>query len=117
MTKKDKERQERIELEIIVDACDESEVQMGWVIQMVERTDYPFFAEAPIKKRGQEATYHRVEVVELGDVENYEGGDFSVGVDWHGTIISVPMLQLKNIEAAEETKNSIEDWQYWNRER
>jgi len=92
--KEDIERKNRIEDEIIVDACDESEVQMGWVMQMVERTHYPFFAEAPIKKRGQEATYHRVEVVELGDVENYE---------------------LKNIEADEETKNSIEDWQYWNR--
>jgi len=113
--KEDIERKNRIEDEIIVDACDESEVQMGWVMQMVERTHYPFFAEAPIKKRGQEATYHRVEVVELGDVENYEGGDFHVGVDWQGTILFVPMLKLKNIEADEETKNSIEDWQYWNR--
>ena len=115
MTEKDKKRQHRIDYEIIVDCYDDHEVNMGWTILMVERTHYPFFAEAPIKKRGQEPVYHRVEVVELGDVENYEGGDFYVGVDWKGVILFVPMLQLKNIEADEETTNAIEDWQYWNR--
>jgi len=44
MTERDEEREERIEMEIIVDAYTRDEQAMGWHIYLEETMDFPFDA-------------------------------------------------------------------------
>jgi len=44
MTERDEERDERIEMEIIVDAYTQNEQAMGWHIYLEETLDFPFEA-------------------------------------------------------------------------
>jgi len=112
--KENKEIQYRIDYEIIVDCYDEYEVNSGWAIYMDENLSFPFYAKAPIKKRGKKATYQRVEIVELHTTD-YEGGDFYVGADVGGIVVPVALLDLQDLEADEDTLVTIGDWVYYNR--
>lgn len=114
---KNKERQHRIDYEIIVDCYDDHEINMGWAIYMEEKMNFPFKADAPIRERSKGINYQRIEVVELETTEsNYEGGDFYLNIDWQGLLIPVPLSDLRNIEADEDTLEAIGDWKYWNGE-
>ena len=110
---KDPAREERIGDEIIVDANGEDEVLMGWLTYLQDNLACPFNAEcieqkqiSPLRK-GEKVT-----VLEL--VSEYDSGnDFFVLIEWSGRKMGVPLAQLKPLKVSKETKQAIEDWQYW----
>lgn len=105
----------RIRNEIIVDAYDDYEVNMGWYYYMEEKLNFPFHATVEIKTRGGGKESKRVEVVEL-DCDVEFGNDMTVGVTFGDYVHSVPLRSLIDIEADEDTLEAIGDWFYWNKQ-
>ena len=90
-TKEDKEREERIAMEIVVDAYDEEERAMGWYYYLDDTLGFPFRARclgkrstSPLKK-GDE-----VEVTGLADAEECEREMF-VTIRWERRKLDVPL--------------------------
>jgi len=111
--KEDEEREERIQMEIVVDANGPEEQAMGWYCYLENELHFPFRAKcmaqraiSPLRK-GQE-----VEVIELASGEECEHEMF-VGVAWEGRTLAVPLSQLGIIKADKATTQAVEDWYYW----
>jgi hypothetical protein len=107
------EREDRIEMEIVVDACDESERAMGWYYYLDEAIQFPFKARcigkqasSPLKV-GQE-----VEVLGLADTEEC-AHEIKVTIQWEADTLAVPLSQLEGIEIADMPRQAIADWHYW----
>ena len=112
--KKNSERENRIEMEIIVDAHDSEEQAMGWYYYLEEKLHFPFLATciaeraiSPLRK-GDE-----VEIVRMAPEEECQHEMF-VETRWETRTLAIPLSQLKPIaEADKDTREAIEDWHYW----
>ncbi len=109
----DKEREERIEMEIVVDAYDEEERAMGWYYYLEDKMRFPFNAKcikerriSPLKKG------EIIEVVGMAPEEDCENEMFTE-IKWKGRTLGVPLSQLEGIGVDEETLEAINDWHYW----
>lgn len=109
-----KAREKRIRDEVTVDAYGSEEVLTGWLIYLQDNLACPFTAEcieemkiSPLQK-GEKVT-----VLELIDADENLGGDFFVRIEWMGHKMGVPLSQLKPLKVSRETRQAIEDWQYW----
>lgn len=109
-----KAREERIREEVTVDCYGSEEVMVGWLTYLQDNLACPFQAEcikemkiSPLRK-GEKIT-----VLELIDADENLGGDFFVRIEWMGRKMGVPLSQLKPLKANKETRQAIEDWQYW----
>jgi len=107
-------REERIANEVTVDAYGSEEVMIGWLTYLQDSLACPFEAEcieerkiSPLRK-GEKVT-----VLELLDDDDDIGGNFFVCIEWGGRKLGVPLTQLKALKADKETRQAIEDWQYW----
>lgn len=112
--KVDKKREERIMMEIIVDAYDPEEQAMGWYYYLEEHLRFPFVATcvkeraiSPLRK-GDE-----VEIVGMAPEEECEHGMF-VRTPWEERTLAIPLSQVKPTASTdEETKEAVADWHYW----
>ncbi|MHC4177814.1 MAG: calcium-binding protein [Planctomycetota bacterium] len=112
--KKDPKREERISMEIVVDAYGPEERAMGWYCYLEETLEFPFTATciaeraiSPLRK-GDE-----VDVIEL-TAEDECGHEMSVGIRWERRPLGVPLSQLKPITHTDkQTKEAVADWHYW----
>ena len=109
-----KAREERIADEITVDTYGSEEVMVGWLTYLQEKLACPFEAEcieeeiiSPLRK-GEKVT-----ALELIDADENLDGDFFVLIEWSGRKMGVPLAQLKPLKTDKETKQAVEDWQYW----
>ena len=109
-----KAREKRIADEITVDAYGSEEVMVGWLTYLQDNLACPFEAEcieeeiiSPLRK-GEKVT-----ALELIDADENLGGDFFVLIEWGGRKMGVPLAQLKPLKTDKETKQAVEDWQYW----
>ena len=109
-----KAREERIANEVTVDAYGSEEVMVGWLTYLQDNLACPFQAEcieemkiSPLRK-GEKVT-----VLELIDADENLGGDFFVRIEWMGRKMGVPLTQLKPLKVSKETRQAVEDWQYW----
>lgn len=111
--KRDEEREERITMEIIVDAYGPEEQAMGWYYYLDENLAVPFtarcIAETPSSplRKGEE-----VEVTGMAPEENCMSEMFVI-VNALGRSFGVPLAQLEAPGADEETQEAIADWHYW----
>jgi len=110
---KDEEREERINMEIIVDAYGPEEQAMGWYNYLDDTLQFPFSARcianrviSPLEP-GDE-----VEVEGMAPAEECEHEMF-VLIQWKPHQFAVPLMQLEGIDVDEETQQAIEDWHYW----
>lgn len=99
--------------EITADANDDYEVMLGWMNYLEENVPFPFEAEcvqqrkiSPLRKG------ERVTALDLLS-EDDSRGEFFVLIEWSGRKMGVPLAQLKPLNVSKETKQAIEDWQYW----
>jgi hypothetical protein len=113
---RDEEREDRILMEIIVDANGPEEQAMGWYYYLEDQLKFPFRAKcdaqrttSPLRK-GQE-----VEVAGMAPEEECEHEMF-VTVSWEQRTLAVPLSQLTPIEAGQATQQAVEDWHYWVRQ-
>jgi Calcium binding len=110
---KDEEREERIRMEIIVDAHDSEERAMGWYYYLEENLQFPFRARCVAERAvsplrpGDE-----VEVVALPPEEECQHEMF-VQMRWERRTLAVPLSQLEGIAVDAQTQQAIEDWHYW----
>jgi len=111
--KRDKQREQRIQGEIVADAHDAEEQAIGWYYYLEEHLRFPFRAKciaqraiSPLRK-GQEA-----EVVGLAPAEECDREMF-VTLTWERRTLAVPLAQLEPIQADKMTRQAVEDWHYW----
>jgi hypothetical protein len=111
---RDEAREERITMEIVVDAYNESERAMGWYYYLEDKLQFPFLtrcvgerAISPLRV-GDE-----VEVFGMAPEGECEREVF-VTMPWeHKRTLAVPLSQLEVVHADEETRQAVEDWHYW----
>ena len=110
---KDEAREERIAMEIIVDAYGPEEQAMGWYNYLSDTLQFPFTARCTAHRAisplepGDE-----VEVLGIAPDEECEH-DMFVLVRWQGRKMAVPLSQLAVIDPDESIEEAIGDWHYW----
>jgi hypothetical protein len=111
--KRDEEREERIDMEIVVDAYDEEERAIGWYYYLAENMNFPFQAKWISRKRPEGRNVEVVEMFPADDCSHdmfvevqYQEGD----VD---DIFSARLFEINPIDVDEETAQVIADWHYW----
>ncbi len=110
---KDEAREERIHMEVIVDAYGPEEQAMGWYYYLSDTLQFPFSARCIARRAtsplevGDEA-----EVVGMAPEEECQH-DMFVLIRWRPHPLAVPLMQLEGIQVDEETQQAIEDWHYW----
>ena len=113
-TKKNPEREHRIEDEIIVDAYGPEEQAMGWYYYLEKKLQFPFPATciaeretSPLRKG------EKVEILGMAPEDQCQHEMF-VKIRWEKRGLAVPLSQLKPIAGAdEETREAVADWYYW----
>jgi hypothetical protein len=121
----DKIREERIVMEIIVDAYGPEEQAMGWYSYLDDKLSFPFKARCIAARRisplkvGEE-----VEVIGMAPEDDCMHEMF-VEIRWSDRTLAVPLAQIEPLEPDEEaeefdedwpydeTREAIEDWHYW----
>jgi hypothetical protein len=112
--KRDEAREERISMEIVVDAYDESERAMGWYYYLEDKLYSPFMTRC-VKERAISPLRVGDEVEVVGMAPEDEcGREMFVETPWeHKRALAVPLSQLEVVHADEETSQAVEDWHYW----
>ena len=115
MTRRDKDeaREERIEMEIIVDAYGPDEQVMGWYNYLNDTMQFPFAARCVALRTSSPLELgDEVEVVGMAPEDECEREMF-VLIKWKSRQLAVPLMQLEGVKVDEETQQAIEDWHYW----
>ena len=112
--KKDEEREERIGMEIVVDAYDEEERAMGWYSYLEDVLQFPFLARC-IAKRAVSPLRVRDEVEVIGMPPEEEClHEMFVMMRWDREEgLAVPLSQLEVVHGDKQTKQAVQDWHYW----
>jgi hypothetical protein len=113
--KRDAEREDRIAMEIVVDAYDASERAMGWYYYLEEQLQFPFTATC-IAKRAISPLRVKDEVEAIGmPGEDECSHEMFVTMRWDRKDgLAVPLSQLRpSSDTDEQTRQAIQDWQYW----
>jgi len=109
----DEAREERISMEIIVDAYGGEEQALGWYSYLEGTLQCPFLAHCTAERAT--SPLHggdEVEVVGLAPEEECRHEMF-VAIRWERHTLAVPLSQLAAIASDEATQQAIEDWHYW----
>jgi hypothetical protein len=111
--RKDEAREQRIDMEIVVDAYNEDERVMGWSCYLEDKLNVPFHARC-IEER-------EVSPLEVGDEVEVTGmspesdrlREMFVTILWGERDLAVPLGQLEVVKADKSTREGVEDWHYW----
>ena len=110
---RDEEREERIQMEIIVDAYGPEEQALGWYYYLESALGFPFRARCIAERATSPlAVGEEVEVVGMPPEEDCEH-EMLVLISWGHRTLAVPLAQLEGIGVDDETRQAIEDWHYW----
>jgi Calcium binding len=110
---RDEEREQRITMEIIVDAYTPQEQAMGWYYSLEDRLHFPFVASCTAERAISPLRVgDEVEVVGMAPDEECQHEMF-VLIRWERRPLAVPLVQLEGVGVDEQTRQVIEDWQYW----
>ena len=111
--KRDPLREERISMEIVVDAHDESERAMGWYYYLQDALRFPFMAKCVGKRTISPLRVgDEVRVIDMAPEEECEREMF-VSTRWNNADLAVPLAQLNPVKADEQTTQAVDDWHYW----
>ncbi len=110
---KDELREERIHMEIVVDAYGPEEQALSWYYYLEEQLPFPFRARCTVQRATSPLSIgDEVQVVGMPPLEECEH-DMLVNVKWKPRTLAVPLSQLEGIQLDEQTQQAIEDWHYW----
>lgn len=113
MPKIEESREDRIAMEIVVDAYGEEERAVGWYYYLEETLGFPFKAKCVSKREiSPLKPNEKVEVVGMASEGECEREMF-VTVKWDKRTFAVPLSQLVGVDVDEETREAIGDWHYW----
>ena len=110
---KDDEREERIDMEIIVDAYGPEERAMGWYNHLNDNMEFPFKAQCiATRSTSPLEPGDKVEVTGMAS-DNKCQHEMFVLIRWKSRKLAVPLSQLEGQQVDEETEQAIGDWHYW----
>ena len=113
MSKEDATREERITMEVVVDAYGTEERAMGWYYYLADKISFPFAAECiATDKRTPLELGERVTVEQMSG-ENYCGYEMYVDISWNSKALAIPLIQIRPLDADEDAIEAVEDWHYW----
>jgi hypothetical protein len=111
--KQDAEREERITMEVVVDAYGPEEQAMGWYYYLQDKMQFPFKAKCIAKRRiSPLAVGKKVTVLSMAPEDECEREMF-VEIEWDNDRLGVPLIQLEAMAEDTETEEAIADWHYW----
>lgn len=117
----DQEREDRITMEVVVDAYTSEERVLGWYYYLKRTLHFPFMATYMMQRRGvPEKEAKHVKVISMADEEECENEMF-VEVEWDGDVLPILLEELTfksgddelSEEMAAKTQEAIADWHYW----
>jgi hypothetical protein len=109
---RDQEREQRITMEIVVDAYTPEEQAMGWYYSLEDRLQFPFVARCTAERAISPLRVgDQVEVVGMAPDEECQHEMF-VLIRWERRGLAVPLVQLEGVAVDEQTRQVIQDWQY-----
>jgi hypothetical protein len=112
-SERDDAREERISMEIVVDAYDEEEQTAGWCAYLEEKLEMPFRARC-IKERAISPLRVGDEVEVVGFASDECAREMFVEIPWEGKRnLAVPLAQLEVVRGSQATHQAVEDWHYW----
>src|SRR6266480_4621393 len=98
---KDEEREERINMEIVVDAYGPEEQAMGWYNYLADTLQFPFTARCIVRRATSPLEPgDDVEVVGIAPDEECQHEKF-VMIQWKSRKLAVPLMQLEGIDVDE----------------
>ncbi|WP_239112910.1 calcium-binding protein [Halomicronema sp. CCY15110] len=110
---RDADREERITMEIVVDAYGPEEQAMGWYYYLAETLQFPFAATCRSQRRiSPLKPGATVEVLRIAPASECEREMF-VEIAWDDDALAVPLMQLAAPDADADTQQAIADWHYW----
>ena len=110
---RDDTREDRIHMEIVVDAYDSEERAMGWYYYLEEALHFPFLTRCTAQRAISPLRVgDEVEVLRMAPMEEC-GHEIFVMTRWERDGLGVPLSQLSVIHADEQTQEAVEDWLYW----
>ena len=110
---KDEGREERILMEVVVDANGPEEQAMGWYYYLADNLSFPFKAQCIAERRTSPLkTGEEVEVVEVASGDDCLHEMF-VEIRWSGRTLAIPLSQVEPIGTDDKTREAIKDWHYW----
>ena len=112
---RDKQREFRIEMEIVVDAYGEGERAMGWYYYLDDKLQFPFTATCTANRAISPLRVgDEVEVMGMPG-EDECSHEMFVSIRWdRKDALAVPLSQLKPAgDADERTREAIAVWHYW----
>lgn len=112
--KTDPECEERILMEIVVDAYDEEERALSWYYYLEDKLQFPFTASCTAERSMSPLRVKdKVEVLGMAP-ESDCGHEMFVMMRWEKRGLAVPLSQLKPARSVDdETRQAVEDWHYW----
>lgn len=106
-------RENRIAMEVVVDAYGSDERAMGWYYYLDEKLAVPFEARVGTELPSSPLNVgDKVEVLRMAPEQACET-DTLVWVRWPKRKLAVPMSQLVPLVDDEATNEAIADWHYW----
>jgi len=106
-------REDRIEMEVVVDAYGSDERAMGWYYYLDEKLAVPFEARVRIELPSSPLSVgDKVEVLGMAPEQVCEA-DMLVWVRWPRRKLAIPLSQLVALIDDEATNEAIADWHYW----
>lgn len=113
-TEKDHDREERIIMDIVVDAYGPEEQSMGWYYYLADTIQFPFAAKC--KSRRQISPLKvgdTVDAVGMADEDECQREMF-VNIRRDGDTLAIPLAQLDPVDVEDnDTIQAVEDWHYW----
>ncbi len=108
--KRDESREDRISMEIVVDAQDEAERAMGWYCYLEENLHFPFLTHC-IKERAISPLLvgDEIEIVGMAPEDECQHEMF-VETPWeHRRTLAIPLSQLKCVHGDKATQQAVGD--------
>lgn len=112
--KLERQREERIEMEVVVDAYGEEERAMGWYYYLEDKLRFPFTATCTTKRAVSPLRVaDKIQVVGMAPEEEC-GKEVFVNVRRGEDSLTVPLAQLNPVLKTDKvTKQAVDDWHYW----
>lgn len=106
-------REDRIQMEVVVDAYGPEERAMGWYYYLDEKLAVPFEARVATELPNSALNLgDKVEVLGMAPEQACET-DMLVWVRWPKRKLAVPLSQLVPLIDDEATNQAVADWHYW----
>ena len=109
-------REERIIMQIVVDAYGPDERAMGWYCHLESNLTFPFAARCTARRAiSPLKPEEKMTVIGMADSDECLREMF-VTIRWQDDELADPLSQLQVVDGDEEMREAVEDWRYWVRQ-